>query len=86
MLTERIIKKIESDSDWQYLVAHIQSIVDSLDSIEDIDFLDKERSAIEGRSRQLAKKKLKEILESVYSPEELTVDNKEHIGKKTGVL
>lgn len=86
MLTEGIIKKLERDSDFQYLEKHINEHIDSLDSLDGIDFSDKEVAAIEGRARALAKEKLLAILEPFGRGSESTDEDKEHVGKKTGVL
>lgn len=86
MLTPGIANKIANDSEWQAVQQHIEETIASLDSIDDIDFTDKEKAAIEGQARVLAKKKLLEILEPFDSSDESTGDDKEHVGKKTGVL
>lgn len=86
MLTESIKRKLENDSDFQQLERHINEVIHSLDSLDGIDFTDKEAAAIEGCGRMWAKKKLLEILEPFGEREESTGDDKEHVGKKTGVL
>lgn len=85
MLNATIVKRLETSSEWLELQKHIQENIDSLNSLDGIDFLDKEKAAIEGRARELAKDKLLEILEPFGSAgDELVVDK--HVGKKTGVL
>lgn len=86
MLTPGIVKKLESDSDWQYLEKYINDIIFSLNSLDGIDFSDKEKAAIEGRARELAQKKLKEILEPFGDNTEFTTDKKKLTQEKTGVL
>lgn len=86
MLTNSIAKRLEQDSTWIALSEHIKESVATLDSLNGINFLDKEQAAIEGRARALAKEKLQEILEPFYGPEESTDDNKSHLAKKTGVI
>lgn len=86
MLTDGIKAKLERDPDFQHLESHINEHIDALDSLEGIDFSDKEAAAIEGRARALAKEKLLAILDPFGGGPESTGDDKEHVGKKTGVL
>lgn len=86
MLTNSITKRLEMDADWSALNVHIHEAVDTLNSLDGINFLNKEEAAIEGRARVLAKEKLQTILEPFYGPEESTGDNKSHLANKTGVL
>lgn len=86
MLTDGIVKRLKSDSDFAELERHIHAVVDTLDTLDGINFSDKEKAAIEGRARVLAKDKLKKILEPFYVPEESTTDKKEEVAGKTGVL
>ena len=87
MLTAKIANRLDSgDADWQALKYHIEGEIDSLDSLDGINFLDKQGAAIEGRARVLAKEKLKAILEPFGLPEESTDDGVDHLAKKTGVL
>ncbi|UOF78910.1 hypothetical protein [Caudoviricetes sp.] len=86
MLTNSITQRLEKDADWTVLSTHIKETVNTLDSLDGINFLNKEEAAIEGRARVLAKEKLQAILEPFYGAEESTIDNKSHLGKKTGVL
>lgn len=87
MLSSSITKRLDNgDADWQALKHHIEENIDSLNRMDDIDFSDKERSAIICLGRQEAVRVLKEILEPFGAAEELTDVDSEHLAKKTGVL
>lgn len=87
MLTNHITERLENDADWQHLQRHIEGEINSLDTLADIDFSDKEKAAIEGRARALAKEKLLAILEPFGGgEEESTADKKNHVASKTGVV
>jgi len=86
MLTNGIIKRLETDSDFAELKKHINNTVYELDTLDGIDFSDKEKATIEGRARVLAKEKLKKILEPFVVPEESTSDKKNEVASKTGVV
>jgi ApbE superfamily uncharacterized protein (UPF0280 family) len=85
MLNANIANRIKTDADWAEVNKHIHENVDSLDSLDGINFLNKEEAAIEGRARALAREKLQAILEPFFGGEESKVDNKERLSKKTGV-
>lgn len=86
MLTPNIIQRIETDADWSAVKDHINQHIDSLDSLDGINFANKEEAAIEGLARRLAKDKLLEILEPFYGTDKSTVDSKGHLANKTGVV
>jgi len=65
---------------------HIKECVSSLNTLDGIDFTDKEKASIEGLSRDLARQKLEVILEPFFTTEESTVNAKEALAQKTGVL
>lgn len=86
MLANRVTQRLENDADWHHVQKHIQEHITSLDSLDGIDFSDKEKAAIEGRARALAREKLVAILEPFGNGEESTDNNKDHVASKTGVL
>ena len=86
MLTNNIARRLETDADFQELKRHIESKVAELDTLVGINFDDERAAAIEGRSRELARKVLMEILDPFFEPEESTEDHKKHVAEKTGVL
>ena len=87
MLSSNIAEKLERDADWQALQRHIESEIIGLDTLDGIDFTQKEEAAIEGRARALAKEKLQAILEPFGGGgEESTGDKKKHVASKTGVV
>lgn len=63
-LSNKLAKTIKDSSFGQEFIQHLKHNILSLDTLQDIDFLDKEKAAIEGRARELARDKL--IL--IYAP------------------
>lgn len=86
MLTNNIARRLETDSDFQELKQHIDEKINELNTLDGINFEDKEAAAIEGRARELAKKTLIAILDPFFEPDESTDDKKQHVAEKTGVL
>lgn len=73
-MPQDLIKRFESDPDWQLVRAHILNTIDSLNTVKDIDYSDKEAAAIEGRARLLAIEKLEAIL-AVFTAVDASTDN-----------
>lgn len=61
------IKHLTASNEWKAFERHVRSIMASLNSIDDIDFTNPQSSAVEGRGRQLAKEKLRQILDPFIS-------------------
>lgn len=85
MLSSDIVKYLKSSPEWNALADHIRSEINSLSLIKDIDFLDKEKASIEGRSRQLAREKLEKILEPFYMQNQEPIDIAKVTRLKTGL-
>lgn len=85
MLYPSVAKHLAENPDWKQLEEHIKSEVDSLSVIDNINFLDKETAAIEGRARQLAREKLVRILEPFYTEVQQSFDKGAEVKKKTGL-
>lgn len=62
MINQAYADKIKDSAEFSALRTHIQEVKETLLFVGDIDFLDKEKAAIEGRARQLSLVKLNEIL------------------------
>lgn len=85
MLSSAVAKHVAESPEWKELETNIKNNVDSLSVIDDINFLDKEGAAIEGRARQLAKEKLVKILEPFYQTVMQPADKGAETRKKTGL-
>ena len=85
MLTQTVIDNLKKNSDWQALQKHILSSCEDLKSLEGIDFLDKEKAAIEGQARTIALERLKTILEPFYSGGQQETNKVEETKGRTGL-
>lgn len=85
MLTNELAKRLESDVDFKAFKAHCELALEALDSLDGIDFSDKEKAAIQGEGRREARKILETILEPFVQGSESTGDKKKEAAQKYGV-
>lgn len=63
MIHPSIVNNILASRDGEVLVAFLKETIEELNTLDRIDWSDKEKATIEGRARELAKEKLTKILE-----------------------
>ena len=85
-MPDNLIKRFESDPDWQLVRQHILANIDSLNTLSGINFLDKESAAIEGRARELAHEKLNDILKPFTKVADVTNNPQLTTSQRTGVV
>lgn len=85
MLTPTTIANLKQNSDWQSVQQHIIEEADKLLDLKAIDFLDKEKSAVDGQARKLAHDTLCDILEPFFEKQQPHIDKAKSTADKTGL-
>lgn len=85
MIAPQTVQHLKQSSDFAELEKHIMDSVDELSFIDDIDFTDKEKAAIEGHARKLARQKLMKILEPFYTSSQPATDKIEITKRRSGI-
>lgn len=62
-MSPETIRQLQNNSAWKAFERHVSEVIDTLNTLDGITFTDTTASSVEGRGRQLAVEKLREILE-----------------------
>ncbi len=71
MISPTIVKQLLKTRDWKAVQAHIVEEIAKLDTLAGINYSDPVAAAVEGRARQAAAEKLREILKPFVEPSEI---------------
>lgn len=63
MISDEAVKRVINTPEWQAVQAHIEGAVRSLDTLSGIDYSDPIAASVEGRARELAADKLRDVLQ-----------------------
>jgi hypothetical protein len=74
-----------SGTAWHNFADHIGHVMDSLYTLDGIDFTEQQQAVIEARARQLAHDKLYEIMEPFFDSLLSTSDRKEAVELDSGI-
>ena len=85
MIAPATVEHLKQSSDFAELEKHITDAIEELSLIDGIDFTNKEKAAIEGHARKLAREKLVKILEPFYTSSQPKTDLINLTKKRTGI-
>lgn len=62
-MTPETVKQLQGNPAWKAFERHVKEVVDTLNTLDGINFTDPTAASIEGEGRRLAIEKLRDILE-----------------------
>lgn len=85
-LNDAIAENIKKSTDWQEFSEYVNAVCDTLKNIDDIDWTDKEKAAIQGQGKEYAYQVLQKILEPFLIDEQSSINRKKDTASKTGMV